>query len=455
MPALILGEKQQEVINYMFRDETVKECFFGGAAGPGKSFTGSLMGILMSIFYPGMRGCFGRKYREELYTTTCNTFVETWETYFADNKENIKMKYTGEGAKSITFNNGSEILLKGLHAIPSNPDFGSLSSLELSWFFGDEIFECIERAITMVMARVRYNCILINGKRVRKCLLVGNPSPNWVMERYIQDKQGNPIKLEPWQRVVLSTLKDNPNREWSDTYLQDLSETLSEYDKRRLIDGVWGFAPNDNPFFFHKERINWVTIKSRVAGLPLWISFDFNITPTSALVAQLVYGYGIYIYREYQRDNGTEVLCKEIFKHEGRQSWIITGDNSGASRFSVGGMTEDGTANTDYKTVCRIFGVNYKAVRNITGRNKQYTYSRKVTNYVLSKVPVYIDKSCTVLRYDIESAQVKDDESLIKNRNEHKQDLGDAFRYLIDAMFPKGTQDVDRFAAGINKKLIA
>jgi hypothetical protein len=47
---------------------------------------------------------------------------------------------------------------------------------------------------------------------------------------------------------------------------------------------------------------------------------------------------------------------------------------------------------------------------------------------------------------DLQTAQPTNTGKLLKDRDMHKQDAGDAFRYQINAWFPKGMKDVNLYA---------
>lgn len=83
--------------------------------------------------------------------------------------------------------------------------------------------------------------------------------------------------------------------------------------------------------------------------------------------------------------------------------------------------------------------------------NERLAYSAKVVNHLLTTVPVYIDPSCRRLHYDLETAKRTQDGGLLKDRKANPQDAGDAFRYLVHAMFPGGITEIDRFAALIGQ----
>ena len=77
--------------------------------------------------YAGTRWLMGRANLKTLKETTLNTFFELSTAL------NIGAEYNYNAQSNIIyFNNGSEIILKDLFLYPSDPNYDSLGSLEIS-----------------------------------------------------------------------------------------------------------------------------------------------------------------------------------------------------------------------------------------------------------------------------------------------------------------------------------
>jgi phage terminase large subunit len=59
-------------------------------------------------------------------------------------------------SNTISFPNGSQILLKDLFLYPSDPNFDELGSLEITDAFIDECNQTVEKAFNVVKSRIRY-----------------------------------------------------------------------------------------------------------------------------------------------------------------------------------------------------------------------------------------------------------------------------------------------------------
>ena len=227
---------QKECLNYLFDNKT-KEVLFGGAAGGGKSWVGVSYLILMALQYPKTRYLMGRSKLDALKKTTLNTFFEVCTAW------NLKAieDYTFNGSSNvITFYNGSEIILKDLFLYPSDRNFDSLGSLEITSAFIDEANQITEKAKNVVASRLRYK--LDENGLIPKMLMTCNPAKNWVYSEYYRPAKDNTIK--PYRKFIQSLVGDNTYI--SKHYEKQLFE-LDELSKQRLLYGNWEYdVSNDN-----------------------------------------------------------------------------------------------------------------------------------------------------------------------------------------------------------------
>ena len=217
---------QKECLNYLFDNKTT-EVLFGGAAGGGKSWVGVSYLILMALQYPKTRYLMGRSKLDALKKTTLNTFFEVctaWNLKAVDD-------YTFNGSSNvITFYNGSEIILKDLFLYPSDRNFDSLGSLEITAAFIDEANQITEKAKNVVASRLRYK--LDENSLIPKMLMTCNPAKNWVYSEYYRPSKDNTIK--PYRKFIQSLVGDNTYI--SKHYEKQLFE-LDELSKQRLLYG--------------------------------------------------------------------------------------------------------------------------------------------------------------------------------------------------------------------------
>jgi len=178
----------------------------------------------------------GRSKLDALKKTTLNTFFEVcneWEL-----KSDTHYKFNAS-SNVITFYNGSEILLKDLFLYPSDRNFDSLGSLEITGAFIDEANQITEKAKNIVMSRIRYK--LDEYQLVPKLLMTCNPAKNWVYtDYYKKSKDGT---LEGYKKFIQSLVNDNDYI--SKHYAEQLSK-LDEVSKQRLLFGNWEYDINSD-----------------------------------------------------------------------------------------------------------------------------------------------------------------------------------------------------------------
>ena len=174
---------QIKALRYL-TDDTTNELLFGGGAGGGKSYTGCSWLIVNCLKYPKTRYLMGRSKLDALKKTTLNTFFEVCDNWGIK----AKVHYTFNAQSNIIkFYNGSEILLKDLFSYPSDPNFDSLGSLELTGAFIDEANQITQKAKNIVLSRVRFR--LDENNLIPKVLLTCNPAKNWLYsEWYVPNK---------------------------------------------------------------------------------------------------------------------------------------------------------------------------------------------------------------------------------------------------------------------------
>jgi phage terminase large subunit len=142
---------KQQHAQYYLNDNTTNEVLYGGAAGGGKSAFGCLWLISMCQKYPNTRLLMGRSKLKSLKETTLNTFFELSSRLYIGNQYNYNAQ-----SNIITFDNGSEIVLKDLFLYPSDPNYDSLGSLEITGAFIDECNQVVYKAWQIVKSRIRY-----------------------------------------------------------------------------------------------------------------------------------------------------------------------------------------------------------------------------------------------------------------------------------------------------------
>lgn len=253
--------KQEGAIFYL-KDKTTTELIYGGAAGGGKSAVGCLWLMEMCQTYKGSRWLMGRSKLSSLKETTLKTFFELASQLGISNQ----FKYNAM-SNVVHWHNGSEIILKDLFSYPSDPNYDSLGSLEITGAFIDECNQVVYKAWQIVNSRIRYRLsywdiygeltstmkvVDTNWKGVAikwvnskgeettgltpKILGTCNPSKNWVYKEFYKPSSNDTIKS--YRKFMQALPSDNPHLHPS--YLESLLR-LDKNSRERLYYGNWEY----------------------------------------------------------------------------------------------------------------------------------------------------------------------------------------------------------------------
>lgn len=254
---LSLSEKQYLAFQ-LLDDPQVVELDYGGAAGGSKSFTVAIWIAKQCKEYPGIRIGLGRKEMVRLKQTSVVTLLR--EVHPILDIRPSDYEYSS-GLNKITYINGSEIQLFDLNYQPSDPDYDTLGSLNLTHVVIEEIGEIRKKAKDVFGSRKdRFlnQSYGITGKLV----MTQNPSRNFTREEFYEpyanlgggDYQkwgiGNVYirgeKKVAYRAFVKSLPIDNPFL--SENYIETLKR-LPLMERKRLYLGNWDYADDDDMMF--------------------------------------------------------------------------------------------------------------------------------------------------------------------------------------------------------------
>lgn len=382
--------KQEHAVYYL-KDKTTKEVLYGGAAGGGKSALGVLWLIEQSQTYPGTRWLMGRSKLKTLKETTLNTFFELSSKLKLSGLYNFNSQ-TGV----ITWNNGSEILLKDLYSYPADPNFDSLGSLEITGAFIDECNQISFKAWQIVTSRIRYK--LNEYNLTPKILGTCNPAKNWTYSKfYIPTSNGT---INDTRKFIQSLPTDNPNLPPS--YLDSLL-ALDENSKQRLYYGNWEFD-NDPARLIDFDKIQNIFTNDFVDSGDMFISADIARYGSDKMVILVWSGFRVIEIFSLDKSSITETAnaIKSLMnKHKVPLSNVIADEDG------VGGGVVDIVR-------CKGFVNNSKALKeeNLTVEYqnlKTQCYYKLAEAIQLNKVYVNCDDSDIQDTISKELEQVKRD----------------------------------------------
>lgn len=259
---MLLTRKQTEALDFL-EDDITTEILLGGGAGGGKSLLGCFWILKICLKYSGIRCVIGRTELKTLKETTLQTFFEVAKSQGL--AMDLHYRYN-LSSMSIRFLNGSEILLKDLYHNPSDPEFDSLGSLEITAAFVDEVNQVSEKAWNILKSRIRFK--LDDFGLVPKLLGTCNPSKGFLYGKFYQPfKEG---KMPAGRVFIQSLLCDNPNV--SEHYRANLL-TLDQVTKERLLYGNWEFD-DDLATLIPYDKIKDIFTNTHITGTEKYITCD-------------------------------------------------------------------------------------------------------------------------------------------------------------------------------------
>lgn len=375
------------------------------------SFIGCNWILSSCVRFAGIRAVIARRTLKSLTESTWNTLktiIDSWGLIEGVNyKENMS-------AGTITLWNGSIILKKELELTPSDPNFQKLGSSEFTIAFVDEVGEISEKGVEVLYSRLRWR--VYDTFKVPKMFLSTNPVPNWVRDRFVQDKDGNPVKTRRNERYVPFSVFDNPDERFVSIYAATLASMRDPREKERLLYGNWDFIHSKdtviyNQFNGDKHLVDGLFDKKYNPMLPLTFVWDFNVIPQmSVFMAQIDYNKKeIYILKEFsgtpkEKTNSTPAMAREIAAYIaslGHNGGInITGDPSGKQRSTA---SEIGVNNyTIIKDALNNMGI--RSTEMLLPKTPPQKTRCEFVNRILDGSlgwDIYIDLSCRTLTNDL------------------------------------------------------
>lgn len=333
----------------------------------------------------------GRAKLKALRETTLNTFFELSSRFDL----NSQYRYNSQSGV-IYWNNGSEILLKDLFTYPSDPNFDSLGSLEITGAFIDECNQISFKAWQIVKSRIRYKLKEYNltPKMLGSC----NPSKNWVYTKFYLPSEENRMDID--KRFIQALPTDNPHLPKS--YLESLL-SLDEASKQRLYYGNWRFD-NDPSKLMDYDKIQNIFTNDFVEHGDKYISADIARYGSDKMVVCVWSGFRVIDIFSLNKSSIVETAAaiKQLAnKHKVPLSNIIADEDG------VGGGVVD---------VLRCKGfINNSKPMAVENKVVQYQNLKSQCYYKLSELvqlnQVYIDCKESVIQDEIikELEQVKRD----------------------------------------------
>jgi len=331
----------------------------------------------------------------------------------------------------LTFPNGSEIHIAGLDEKERTE---KILGKEYSTIYFNEASQIPFTSVTIALTRLAEK----NGLKKRAYYDENPPTKrHWSYPLFI--KKLDPETWEPrsdakaYQSLLMNP-EDNAENIDED-YITGILDHLPEKEKIRFKHGAFTDDSNGNIYYgFNRERN--VKKVERNPNIPLTIGMDFNVSPFTATITQII-NDKIYVLGEVwlNNSNTTEVAQHINSKWPGR--WTVIPDSTGkALKTSAAGQTDH--------LILRAHGFTVPHVQN-PFRMDRYNE----VNAMLEQGRIIIDPSCVHLIKDLEQVSFKEGTNLPETKDQTLTHISDALGYLVHWAFPlvkisSGVSMVDR-----------
>lgn len=270
---------KQEIFLYSVLDRPdIKFVWYVGGFGSGKTFVGSHTAVRLALRAPNGRGLIARNTLVDLKATTMKTFFEVLDPRL--------IKKWNKTENLLTLINGHEIYFWGLD------DIEKLKSLEIGWFWVDEVNEVDVDKFNILKGRIR------NKKQPKRCGFITSNSEgkNWTYKQFVQGKGIR--KVEDHAKYLTIKAPSNENTYLPEDYLEVLNSYTGDLYERYVLASWNVFEGQIFPDFQREIHVikpfaiseTWVKVGGLDHGERNPTAFDWcAISPAGDL----------YFYREY------------------------------------------------------------------------------------------------------------------------------------------------------------
>lgn len=382
----LFGYNEEKVNNNKSTHMDVS-CYQGGF-GSGKTFCGSLRGLLYALTWPGCKGLVGAMSQDLLDGTTKQKYLEHLSNIGM--KEDVHYWFTDRG-NTIVLKNGSQIRFKTMS------DWRQFRSTEFTWIEIEEASLIDRKTFEELIARVREQEKDGWKNYFRSIFLHTNPggARGWIYKLF-----HNPKTKLPGYRAVIASTKENHHL--GEGYYENLLALYGADDVQELLGGIDVDKDNTVAFpYFNILNIQKVEYDKRY---PLILTCDFNYNPMCWYLMQERDGVW-YVLRELIDQNVTTgQMCElilPILETYSTKDLMIMGDSHGRDRKTNG---------SDYSVMLSFFSSRgYNCTLRVQKANplikERLATLRKTICNGKGERFLFIDESCTRLLYNFDECK--------------------------------------------------
>lgn len=389
---------------------------YQGGFGSGKTFCGSLRGLLFALKWPGCRGLVGAASQDLLDGTTKQKYLEHMENIGF--KEGVHWWYS-DRKQTINLINGSTIRFKTLS------NWSQFRSTEFTWIEIEEASLIDEKTFKELMARIRQSK-KDEWKDYYRCMFLHtNPqgSRGWMYKSF-----HNPKTKNNNFRAVIAATRENVHL--GDGYA-DLLETIYSADEiQELLNGI--DCDYDNTVAF--PSFNSLNISESIkfdSNYPLILTCDFNYNPMCwYLIQELPDGRWNILKELIDNNVTTKEMCERILPiiaQYGVRKLIIMGDAHGRDKKTNG---------SDYSVMLKYFGqMGYQCILRVQKSNPRIKERLSILRGCICNAKgerrLLVDSSCKHLLYNFDECKNNLANAGLREPTDKEIQEDDKKRYLI------------------------
>ena len=372
-------------------DYKLDVCCYQGGYGSGKTFCGSLLGILLCRKYPGIRGLVGAYTFPMVRDTTLVSYFQHLDVL--GYKKGVHYEYIKSEAR-LLFKNKSEIIFRYL------ADESKIKSLNLGFVELEEASELSESTFRQCLARLRQD-----GIPRYRLFMHTNPQSqkDWIYRTFVEAPKPN------YRLIVAPTTQ---NIYLHDGFLEELKNSYDpDYYRINVLGEFGDYAKGLVVKGFSGDNIQEIAYQP---DLPLHICCDFNV---SVMAWHLMHRTAdkYFFFDELAIENTTtsqsaDVLIEKYPDHKGKI--VINGDASGDYKRVENELTNyiilknklEAHGYHDIEFNIRSFNPPIK--------NRVASWNSKIRN-ATGDIGIYIAPACKWLIYNCRNLKYKDGTSII------------------------------------------
>ncbi|MBQ2871678.1 phage terminase large subunit [bacterium] len=402
---------------------------YQGGFGSGKTFCGSLLGVLLCLKYPQIKGLVGAQTYPLVRDTTLSAYFEHLNALGFDEGKDWGFS---KSERLLRFKNGSEVMFRHF----DEPD--KLKSLNLGFAQIEEMSDVPKSVFNMLLGRLRQS--------IQPCWhnfqyrLFGHTNPEerkgWIYDTFARNPPPN-------YRLIIAPTTEN-------IFLPKgfVDELRKSYDEDYFTQNVLGqWLDSDDSLVVKGFSDSNVRNLDYDEHLDLHLSCDFNVDPMSWVVAHKTESK-VFFIDEIVLENTTTARAMDEFltrypRHKGRI--VINGDASGDNRSCTSEFT-------NYSLMLRKLALHGYSNVDVEIR----PFNPPIKNRVIAfntlirsadgELRIFIDPKCEKLIYNLKNLKYRSGSSQIDiptyhqiRKNRELKFLShpfDAASYLVEFYFP-------------------